>query len=57
MVEAAVQSAESRRRVVIDDVLTAAHTDAVGAERHDRVRAVLKAWPAVRDVLGLPPPR
>ncbi|NDL57091.1 Gfo/Idh/MocA family protein [Phytoactinopolyspora mesophila] len=54
MVEAAVQSAASGRRVVVDDVLNAAHRAAIESERHDDVRAVLRSWASVRDVVGTP---
>ncbi|WP_138945876.1 Gfo/Idh/MocA family protein [Plantibacter sp. M259] len=43
MVEAAVRSAESGERVVIADVLAQAHTQAIGAEPRDDVRAALVA--------------
>lgn len=50
MVEAAVASAESGARVLIDDVLTRAQADAVAAETADDVRAVLTAG-SVRELL------
>lgn len=44
MVEAAVQSAETGQRVRIDDVLQAAYTQALEAEKNAEVKAVLAAW-------------
>ncbi|MDD0859924.1 hypothetical protein NHF46_23955 [Arthrobacter alpinus] len=44
MVEAAVQSAETGQRVRIDDVLQAAYTQALDAEKNTDVKAVLSAW-------------
>lgn len=48
MVEAAVRSAATGRRVVLDDVLEDAHRAAVRAETHPDVRAALRAWPDPR---------
>ncbi|WP_165063191.1 Gfo/Idh/MocA family protein [Marisediminicola senii] len=44
MVEAAVTSAETHQRVLIDDVITAALADAKANERNDAVRAILEGW-------------
>ena len=44
MVEAAVQSAETGQRVSIDAVITAAHAQAVEAERNPEVKAALAGW-------------
>ncbi|WP_420111262.1 Gfo/Idh/MocA family protein [Pseudactinotalea sp.] len=52
MVEAAVESASTGQRVLIDDVLEHAHAAALAAERRDDVRAALAAWPSVREGLG-----
>jgi predicted dehydrogenase len=52
MVEAAVRSAESGQRVLLDDVLTAAHAEAVRTETRPDVRDALVSWPSVREVLA-----
>lgn len=44
MVEAAVQSAESGQRVRIDDVIAAAYSQALKAERNPAVKAALAGW-------------
>lgn len=44
MVEAAVLSAQTGTRVLIDDVLENARTEAIGAAVDDAVRAALEAW-------------
>ncbi len=44
MVEAAVQSAGTGKRVRIDDVITAAYAQALDAERNAEVKAVLSGW-------------
>ncbi|MEJ3652305.1 Gfo/Idh/MocA family oxidoreductase [Actinomycetes bacterium KLBMP 9759] len=54
MVEAAVVSAGRGERVLIDDVLAAAHAAAVEAERRPDVRAALEAWPSPRAALTAP---
>ena len=51
MVEAAVRSTRTGTRIVIDEVLEQAHTDALAAERHDAVRERLAAWGSVRSAL------
>jgi predicted dehydrogenase len=52
MVEAAVASAAAGSRVQLDDVLAAAHADALRDERRGDVRAVLESWPGVRHALA-----
>jgi predicted dehydrogenase len=54
MVEAAVLSARTRRRVLLDDVLARAHEQAVAQEMHPEVRAVLAGWGCVRSALASP---
>lgn len=54
MVESAVRSASTRRRVEIAEILAEAHDVAVRAEHRDDVRSVLTGWPDVRTVVGLP---
>lgn len=51
MVEAAVRSADTGAPVLIDAVLEQALERAAEAERNDDVRAVLKGWTDVRQVL------
>jgi hypothetical protein len=51
MVEAAVRSAATGERVLLDDVLTDAHTEALRTETHPDVRDALASWPSVRAVL------
>jgi predicted dehydrogenase len=52
MVEAAVRSAASGRRVVVDDVLEQAHDEAVRAELRDDVQATLRSWTDLRRVVA-----
>ena len=52
MVEAAIASAEQRRRVSIAEILERAYDEAVRTEPADDLRAVLASWPSVRDVIG-----
>ena len=51
MVEAAVRSAETRTRVLLDEILERAHSDALAAEARPEVRDALAGWPSVREVL------
>lgn len=51
MVEAAVRSADTGERVQLDDVLAAAHAEALRTETHSDVRDALASWPSVREVL------
>ena len=53
MVEAAVEAADSRRRVLVDDVLARAHAEAMATEAHPDVARVLSSWSSAADVLGL----
>ncbi|MVA76299.1 gfo/Idh/MocA family oxidoreductase [Auraticoccus sp. F435] len=62
MVEAAVESATTGGRVLLDDVLERARRRAVAEEIRDDVRDVLTGWPSVREALargrdGASPPR
>ncbi|WP_432561439.1 Gfo/Idh/MocA family protein [Kineococcus sp. SYSU DK003] len=52
MVEAAVSSAASGARVLLDDVLDEAHARALADEQRDDVAAVLKGWTSVRGALA-----
>ncbi|ABS01879.1 Gfo/Idh/MocA family protein [Kineococcus radiotolerans] len=51
MVEAAVESAATGARVLVDDVLQRAHEQALAEEQRDDVAAALKGWPSVREAL------
>jgi predicted dehydrogenase len=53
MVEAAVQSSRTGRRILLDDVLDAAYETALGNEQRPDVRARLASWPSVQVALGL----
>ncbi|MFV0252559.1 MAG: Gfo/Idh/MocA family protein [Beutenbergiaceae bacterium] len=52
MVFAAIESAQSGRRVLIDDILEQAHTKAVAHEQRDDVRTELASWSTVRQALA-----
>lgn len=52
MVEAAVESAGTRARVLIDDVLERAHARALAHEAREDVRAALASWISVREGLA-----
>ncbi|MFD7500172.1 Gfo/Idh/MocA family protein [Streptomyces sp. NPDC059850] len=59
MVEAAVQSARTGQRVLVDDVLDQAYAAALREETRADVRAALTGWPSVRGALvpqHQPPP-
>lgn len=51
MVDAAVESSQTGTRVVIDEVLQRAHSQAIAREQRDDVRARLKSWRSVREVV------
>ena len=51
MVEAAIESTETRSRILIDDVLDRAYATAVATETRDDVRAQLESWTSVRAAL------
>jgi predicted dehydrogenase len=55
MVEAAVRSAETGARVLLDDVLDRAYASALATETLPTVRDALATWPSVREVLAAPP--
>jgi predicted dehydrogenase len=54
MVEAAVRSAQSRRRVEIAEVLQDAYAEAVRNEPRADVRSVLRGWRSVEQAIGSP---
>ena len=51
MVEAAVESAATGQRVLLDDVLARAHEQALAEEAHPRVKETLASWTSPRSVL------
>ncbi|RCK68006.1 gfo/Idh/MocA family oxidoreductase [Desertihabitans brevis] len=51
MVEAAVESAGTGQRVLLDDALDRSREQAVREERREDVRAVLQGWTSVREAL------
>lgn len=53
MVEAAVRSAETRRRVELASVLEEAYQRALEVEQDQGLREVLASWASVQDVVGL----
>jgi predicted dehydrogenase len=57
MVEAAVRSARTGQRVLVDDVLAAAHAEALRAETRPAVRDALADWPSVRGTLAARAPQ
>lgn len=54
MVEAAVRSAQSGRRVELAGLLQEAYDLALATEQRPEVRTVLASWPSVRDAIGRP---
>jgi predicted dehydrogenase len=52
MVEAAVQSASSGSRVLIDDVVEQGYQEAVASERHSEIRHTLEGWGSARPQVG-----
>lgn len=52
MVEAAVESARSGQRVLVDDVLDQAYAEALREEHRPDVRAALASWPSVGGALA-----
>ena len=52
MVEAAIQSAQARRRVVIADMLDDAYGQALATEQRPELAAALASWPSVHEVIG-----
>jgi hypothetical protein len=52
MVEGAIRSAETQRRVVLADLLDEAYQHAVAAEPNPALREVLASWPSVHQVIG-----
>ncbi|HEX8487051.1 MAG TPA: Gfo/Idh/MocA family oxidoreductase, partial [Propionibacteriaceae bacterium] len=55
MVEAAITSAESGRRVLVAEVLEDAYATALATEQRPELLAVLQSWGSVHDALGRAP--
>ncbi len=56
MVDAAIASARSGQRIVIDEVLEQAHATAIADERDEAVRERLAGWASVREALAATAP-
>jgi hypothetical protein len=52
MVEGAIQSAQTRQRVVLGDLLDDAYRQALTAEQRPELAAALASWPSVHEVIG-----
>ncbi|UQN29544.1 Gfo/Idh/MocA family protein [Brachybacterium kimchii] len=52
MVEAAVASVDRGTRVVIDELLEEARTEAIAAEDDPEARDILQSWPSVREAIA-----
>jgi predicted dehydrogenase len=52
MVEGAIQSAQTRRRVVLGDLLDDAYRQALVAEQRPELAAALASWPSLHEVIG-----
>ena len=52
MVEGAIRSAQTRRRVVLGDLLDEAYRHALTAEQRPELAAALASWSSVHDVIG-----
>lgn len=57
MVEGAIRSAQTGKRVLLADLLEEALDDALAAERRPDIRAALAAWPSVHEVVGTSVPQ
>jgi predicted dehydrogenase len=52
MVEGAIRSAQTRRRVVLGDLLDDAYSQALAYEQRPEVAAALASWPSLHEVIG-----
>ncbi len=52
MVECAIQSAQTRRRVVLGDLLDEAYRQALASEQRPELAAALTSWPSLHEVIG-----
>jgi hypothetical protein len=52
MVDAAIASARTGRRIVIDEVLEQAHATALEVEQDEAIRERLASWGSVRSALA-----
>jgi hypothetical protein len=52
MVEGAIRSAQTRRRIVLGDLLDDAYRQALAAEQRPELAAALASWTSVDEVIG-----
>jgi predicted dehydrogenase len=52
MVEGAIRSAQTRRRVVLGDLLDDAYSQALASEQRPELAAALASWPSLHEVIG-----
>ena len=52
MVEGAIMSAQTRRRVVLGDLLDDAYRQALASEQRPELAAALASWPSLHEVIG-----
>jgi hypothetical protein len=52
MVEGAIRSAQTRRRVVLGELLDEAYRQALTAEQRPELAAALASWASVHDAIG-----
>jgi predicted dehydrogenase len=52
MVEAAIMSAQTQRRVVLGDLLDDAYQQALASEQRPELAAALASWPSLHEVIG-----
>ena len=52
MVEGAIRSAQTRRRVVLGDLLDDAYRQALASEQRPELAAALASWPSLHEVIG-----
>jgi predicted dehydrogenase len=52
MVEAAIMSAQTQRRVVLGDLLDDAYQQALASEQRPELAAALTSWPSLHEVIG-----
>ena len=52
MVEGAIRSAQTRRRVVLGDLLDEAYRQALATKQRPELAATLASWASVHEVIG-----
>jgi predicted dehydrogenase len=52
IVEAAIMSAQTRRRIVLGDLLDDAYRQALASEQRPELAAALASWPSLHEVIG-----